>query len=385
MQMRTTLQTHKKQHIIAILSAILLSACTVRLVSYGELNHDALVDLLSETVRVRGLQPRTPITFRVVRAESNQSDSTSSRSGLSHKKSELLRLLGVIRGTETLPQAHYKVMRSGMVFAFYAGKGQGIWIVDSGIRSDILEIIAAFRGRDPIAKPMVHEITHALQEQHFEINNIREQLKTTDAQLAFRALVEGDAQLTAILYDDFFSPETNAGLFKLLIAKSGPRTAEVYLRETAQFLYGDGPRFVDALHNAGNDSFVLVDQAYQKPPASTLEVLFPQIYLKGITLEDVTLPSLATGKATFEDRLGAITLGMFLGDLTDQQSAQNLLKAWRGDCAQLIQEKGGVWARWAIIFSSGEAAETFADLASLRCPNPNIQQRLVILTCRGDK
>ena len=75
---------------------------------------------------------------------------------------------------------------------------------------------------------MVHEITHALQDQHFGIDSRLDETVTSDATFAYSALVEGDATVTAALCDSLLAPTTKADLFELLLATSGPRTAEAF-------------------------------------------------------------------------------------------------------------------------------------------------------------
>ena len=362
---------------------LVTAGCAGRIVSYGELNRPVLIDLLRETVKVRGLEPEEPIIFRVVWVETYSAERVlAEESWGDDNQTLLLRHLGIIRGADSLKTARKNLFTSGGVFGFYAGRGKGITVVDSGIRSDVLEVVAAVRGRPPFAEGMVHEIAHALQDQHFGIDRRLDELVTSDATFAYSALVEGDATLTAAFYDDLLAPSTKAGLFELLLSTSGPRTAEAFHREMAHFVYAEGVRFASALHRDGG--FAAIDRAFADPPLTSLEILHPDLFLEGVEPMKVTM-SAPRGEGVvqvvLEDILGALVLGMFLYDLTDADTARELVRAWRGDRALLLQNAGGSSAVWGVGFADNDSARRFATLAAWRCPEPRVDDRTVSLTC----
>ena len=117
---------------------------------------------------------------------------------------------------------------------------------------------------------MLHEMFHALQDQHFDLARLHAEVEPlgTDAQRALRALIEGEAMLAVseIMSYDF---EQHAHL-----PESGPVDPE---RFEKIFHYGSGLRFVRALRDAGG--WARVDAAFAAPARTTAEIFHPERYL----------------------------------------------------------------------------------------------------------
>jgi len=347
---------------------------------YGELQADNLQTLVQETVKVRGLAPLQPIPFRLVKRTALQPERLE-EPGEADKllaRDRLLRALGVVQGSESLLDAQRRLFRGGAVFGFYAGAGRGITMVDSGLHSDIGELVAAFRRRDPVAAELAHEITHALQDQHFKLDPWLNVAKTTDERLARQALVEGDASLTQALYDGLLSPAARARLFRALLMGGSNPSAEAFHRRQAHLVYADGSRFAEALHSGGG--FEAVNAAYARPPASTFEILYPRRYSEGFKPTPVELPVLAGGQPGPPDRLGAWTLALLLRALqTPAKQRRALVAAWRGDRATLLS---GGQALWSLEMATPAAADDLVTLAKGRC-SARAKGTRVDLLCPG--
>ena len=67
---------------------------------------------------------------------------------------------------------------------------------------EIMRIIVDERGFGLNAEAtLAHEFTHALQQIHYDIDTLSDDLEgNSDAQRALRALIEGDAQISELLY-----------------------------------------------------------------------------------------------------------------------------------------------------------------------------------------
>ena len=114
---------------------------------------------------------------------------------------------------------------------------------------------------------LVHELFHALQDQHFDLARLHAAARDEDAARAVTALIEGEAMLAVseLLDYDF---EQHAQL-----PPAGPLDPE---RFEKIFHYGAGLRFVRALRDAGG--WELVDAAFRDPPLRTAEILHPERY-----------------------------------------------------------------------------------------------------------
>lgn len=140
---------------------------------------------------------------------------------------------------------------------------------------------------------MVHELTHALQDQLFSLSETEKQLMTdTDANLAYHAVLEGEAVLVMVAHmlkkagvelDEAVKDDGMRGLITTaaqadsMIDPSTPR----YFAETLKFPYLHGLDFVLGAYRRGG--WAAVDQLHSRPPRSTRELLHPEEYFARTT------------------------------------------------------------------------------------------------------
>lgn len=134
----------------------------------------------------------------------------------------------------------------------------------------------------------VHELTHALQDQRFGAGEREQSLRRdTDAELAYHALVEGEASLVMTAWmlenvgntlDDAVKNDATALLLgdatvaDKMIDASTPR----YFVESLKFPYFDGMRLVVEGYRRGG--WPMIDRMHKNPPRSTSEVLHLERY-----------------------------------------------------------------------------------------------------------
>jgi hypothetical protein len=134
-------------------------------------------------------------------------------------------------------------------------------------------------------KPVIaHELTHALQDQHFDLRRFeRWPRHDSDAELAAHALVEGDATLTMMQYVSR-DIRRQLAMFRSMMS-GGSGSTEVYdsaprvVRESLVFPYSQGSSWAAAVHRRGG--WGMVSAAYKKLPASTEQILHPEKYFAG--------------------------------------------------------------------------------------------------------
>jgi hypothetical protein len=132
-------------------------------------------------------------------------------------------------------------------------------------------------GQQPV---MAHELTHALQDQHFNLRRFEKWPKgDADAELAAHALVEGDATLVMIDYMKrdlarafAFAQSMRSSQSSSEQIDSAPRS----LRETLLFPYEHGAEWATVIHKRGGWS--LVSRAYTELPQSSEQILHPEKY-----------------------------------------------------------------------------------------------------------
>ena len=237
---------------------------------------------------------------------------------------------------------------------------------------------------------LAHEFTHALQQQHFDIDSMLEAVEdNSDASTALRALVEGDASVAQFQY--LIAQLARERQIEALtgsrnVDSSAFDSAPYILRQSLVFPYDGGADFVTALQAtaAGWDA---VDDAYSNPPASTEQVLHPQKYLSGEAPVEVSLPDAAAAlgedwEDVYSDVMGEFFIRTYLETRTTAPAAADAAAGWGGDRFALLQGPGDVYAlvsllEWdttqdagefldAMSFSNSVSDEDFLGLAGTR-------------------
>lgn len=147
---------------------------------------------------------------------------------------------------------------------------------------------------------MVHELVHALTDQHFSFNPVFEEMvdeDRLDQATGYQALIEGDATLAEVLWIQTLSQE-QLGEFiaeSLAVDTESLEAAPRFLRESLIFPYDTGLAFVQELYIQGE--WEAVNAAYSsfpELPASSEQVITPDDYTRDIPMDvaipEVTLP-----------------------------------------------------------------------------------------------
>jgi hypothetical protein len=146
-------------------------------------------------------------------------------------------------------------------------------------------------GQRPV---MAHELTHALQDQHFNLRRFEHWPKgNSDSELAAHALIEGDATLAMVLY--VASNPLRALAFLKSMGTSGMDSKELekaprFVRENLLFPYQQGLDWTKTLYK--QSGWNGVSQAFTDLPQSTEQILHPDKYLAHEAPVKITLPDL---------------------------------------------------------------------------------------------
>jgi uncharacterized iron-regulated protein len=186
---------------------------------------------------------------------------------------------------------------------------------------------------------LVHEMVHALQDQHFGLAKLHQGSFGSDAELALAALIEGDATFTMIELLKKDQPRVTAMLDVPLEKAQNLQNA---------FLYGQGARYVKALKERGG--WESVNARYKFPPQATADILHPD-----------GAPSIDLGPGTTRGEFGLIAL-LSESPETKPQAVQ-AASGWRGD--REFDEDAG--KGWVVAFATTADALRFqAALAKLK-------------------
>lgn len=228
---------------------------------------------------------------------------------------------------------------------------------------------------------VAHEVTHALQDQHFDLERWLSALSPTeDGALARAAIAEGDAMAAMIA---FLLEPVGAGIEDLppissLLEEGSAGMTAGYptfdaapraLQQLLLFPYVEGSDFVrEALARGGWNA---VDRLYRDPPASTEQILHPDRYFDARDEpRDVTLPSDVTPSpdATRPGDVSEGSWGEFgtrlalSATLADTALAALAASGWDGDRYGLWRDPSGSTRYvWVTLWDSPEIAERFAD------------------------
>ncbi len=198
---------------------------------------------------------------------------------------------------------------------------------------------------------MAHELTHALEDQHFQIEAwVKAAKPNEDAELARDAVLEGSAMAAMVDYLMLGTgrslkdvPDFDPGM---LIGDLGStptlQKAPPFLKDALIFPYLGGLTFSAAvMKNTGWDA---LPGLFEKPPVSTQQILHPALYRSGKTPASVTLPRLEKLLGDNWSKLDENIMGEFgwkevLKQFLDNDRAKTLAAAWDGDRYLLYEQK----------------------------------------------
>lgn len=212
---------------------------------------------------------------------------------------------------------------------------------------------------------LAHELTHALEDQHFSLARLPLEAKDNDDRaLAATALVEGDATLVMNQYmigamsgsvlRDTLSSALTTDVRKLAAA---PR----FLRETLLFPYLRGQEFCQALYAKGG--WQELAEAFAHPPTSTAEVLHPERFFAQPRVQPVAVAFPTTeilGQKPIADNvLGEFGLRQIFARWAPEAGAA--AAGWRGDRYVVYGDARASAYVWEIACADGTAAGQVAQ------------------------
>ena len=199
----------------------------------------------------------------------------------------LYRLLGYLDEDEHLWDIQTSFLN--LVLGFYSSDHKTLWVVTEEEGVGLEELSPSQRDT------LVHEIIHALQDYHFDLNATFQRVKhSLDADLAFTSVVEGDAVIHTDLHSRRGLSLPAAGGVRFLGAShqfGGIPAAilrEVYLPYTTGATWARG-----VLQEEGTEG---LNALLREPPAASTLILHPELMSTGWAPEALGEGSLAEGQ-----------------------------------------------------------------------------------------
>ena len=201
---------------------------------------------------------------------------------------------------------------------------------------------------------LVHELTHALQDQHFDIGDRMQESDDDDdaPDDSLSALVEGDADRIEERWADELTDSEREELDEEQSGTGDSASDELDALPTALVTYfaSDyilGDDFVSIL--VATDDNDAVDDAFRSPPGPEEHLVNPFSYLDEDGRTEVELPGVDGEPIEDVDgELGSITWLLMLAERTDPVAALTAVDGWGGDSfrAYLEDERTCVAARF---------------------------------------
>jgi hypothetical protein len=224
-------------------------------------------------------------------------------------------------------------------------------------------------GIEPV---LIHELVHALQDQHVDLDSLIAQRGRNDRQTAAQAAIEGHATLAMFAWlaesmagdtvNPASLPDPSAGVAGLFanndqfpVFGRAPRL----IRETLLFPYVDGASFVQALWRSEPDRTPPFGALM---PQSTEQVLDPRARFIDDRDEPTELRhgDVAGRAPLWENTLGAFETGLFVEEATGVTDGA---RGWDGDRFTLYDAASGDVLVWTSIWDDASAADMFAERA----------------------
>jgi len=214
----------------------------------------------------------------------------------------------------------------------------------------------------PLAAQMLvvaHELAHAVQDEAVRLDDASSKVRgSEDAQLAFSAGIEGQAQQVAalVLAGESGGGEEMGNLLSEATAGSaamaGGQASVPWLGLQLSFPYSAGARLVAAVRTPSDPA---ATSLLRRLPRSTAQVLDPALYRADERPRQARLDlaaKLPGSSAAYATTLGAANLNLF-GDI---HGRGDLGQGWRGDRLETVHRGTQVSAVWAVAFASPDGA-----------------------------
>jgi hypothetical protein len=363
--------------VCAVATLIFLRGCAYSLVNGDRVNSKKAAKIEAGIQGIRQLQFKRPVPLIVKTPDEAESMMEADMMrDYTDNQLEADGVAGAVTGLYPagldLKAASLKLLKS-QVAGFYDPHGKEMVLVEGGADLGIWNSTAQFMiQRDVVGEILLaHELTHALQDQNFDLESGLDKVKNDDDRgLALKCVAEGDATISGFAYamgrmDDSTADALANNLKQLpqALAADAPNTPEG-LSVPLLFQYSDGVRFVAEAYRRGGWS--AVDALYRNPPQSSHQILHPSLYFDSNApaprIDLAGYDGIMSGwKKADDDTYGELLLRIILErNLGKQSNEIRLASRWIADRMIILQENRGVNVIWMLAFSDTQTASHFA-------------------------
>jgi hypothetical protein len=214
-----------------------------------------------------------------------------------------------------------------------------------------------------VKQTIVHELTHSLDDQWYELDRPELEDATDESAFAFSAVVEGNGRTVEEAYEDSLNEDE---LEELLVeelrfgaeADIDPRAIPPVLIDSLLAPYELGEVFLgEVTDELGVEG---LDEAFDSPPPTSKEIMQPDVYLDGFAATPVAAPP-SDGEVVDEGMFGQFTLEMVLDQAVSSKEAKSMATAWEGDAYVVWEADGQTCLRSDFAFTDGTDADDLVD------------------------
>ncbi|MHC4597605.1 MAG: hypothetical protein ACYS47_01240 [Planctomycetota bacterium] len=283
--------------------------------------------------------------------------------------------MGLLPPDLELKKTFLDVMKS-QVGGFYNPKTKKLFLIDrrgkkkKNPQMAMMDFVLKRFGMSMDDLVTAHELTHALQDQHFDLEKMDKLAEGNDDRiLAMKCVIEGDASLA--MYEPLFEKLPFArGMMNMQNLDStavpmGPEMKNVpdILKIPLTFPYVAGAKFVGRAKDEGG--WKAVDELIKNLPLSTEQVLHPEKYFDRrddpvfIAFDDDALAPRGW-KLLEANTFGELGVQIFLDELLRKKTAVAAAEGWDGDRFAAYGKGEDVFFFWFTTWDSEKEAREFA-------------------------
>lgn len=273
-----------------------------------------------------------------------------------HNTTTLYRLLGHFRDD----QDYYSIYTSfgaQAILGFYAPDRDALWVVTDGDPAMGFDNLTTSE-----LETLAHEFLHAIQDYNFDLDEVYRSISDNlDRDLAWTAIVEGDAVVHESLYSQRYLARSFGGRLFLLGDVAAAQEVPPSIIRELYMPYTTGADTVQRfIRSAGVEA---VDVLLAEPPGGTTLILHPALLGTGWAPEPVVLPDISAALGPGWEResggsLGEFHLHNYLRLELSSSRATAAADGWAGDRYDVYVRDGQSVAVFRVRFADdGEAAE----------------------------
>jgi hypothetical protein len=282
-------------------------------------------------------------------AESQPGSVTDDDRKAAEQQEAMLRALGLVQGDIDL-LAEQDTVTSGGTAALYDPETKRVHVRGTELTPDIEGTV-------------VHELTHAWQDQHYDLGRLQDFTSDTQA-TAFRMIAEGDAVMTENDWLSTLSTTERDKYDELSQAASdqaGEELSNVPDVLVASFgaPYEFGQPFLEGLEAVEGADYLA--KAFADPPSTDEQIMEPEAYLAGEEAIEVDTPDTEGREVIEQDTFGSLFWYLTLAERIDPLTALHAIDGWGGDTYAVYDRDGTICVASRLVGDDADATAALGD------------------------